>query len=179
MYGEFLYEMRFKLGVGGDVDTMPVGSRANFALTGEVRGPSIHGKIDGVYFALRQPEGWVSLLAHGFITTDSGDKVFVRVEGWAQKTPDEVDLFVLERIRFETISKELTWLNLTTGLASGFFDVKTGEGETQVYGIEDTWTIEYNPEDEEGDEFAPPPGESVLKYEARINDVVLEECSQA
>lgn len=132
MQGEFLYEEKLKVLPGIDIGMVPEGRRVNLPIAGDVSGPSIHGKIDGVDYALFRPDGAVLLHIHGVITTDRGDRISLEVSGFVTATPDG-RYAIRGALNFQTGSNEFFWLNSTQGVAEGFVDMNTREVTAKIF----------------------------------------------
>jgi hypothetical protein len=121
MQGEMLYEEKIKLLAPVEIGSVPEGMRVNVPFTGDISGPTIHGKIEGIDYVLVRPDGVGLLHVHGVITTDGGDIISVEVSGFLTAAPDG-RLAVKGAVTYQTGSKEFAWLNSTQGVADGFVD---------------------------------------------------------
>jgi hypothetical protein len=134
MQGELLYEMKLKLMPGINIGAVPVGTRIDFPFAGEVSGPGIRGKIDGVDYALIRPDGVSRLHIHGVITADSGDLVSIEASGLASANPDG-RFAMKETITYHTASQQLAWLNSVQGVGDGFIDMNTSELTAKIFKV--------------------------------------------
>jgi hypothetical protein len=134
MQGEMLYEMKLKILPGLNIGPVPEGTRIDLPFAGEVSGPSIHGKIDGVDYALFRPDGVARLHIHAVITTDGGDLISIEASGLSTATPDG-RFAIKEAITYHTGSKELAWLNSTQGVGDGFLDMNTSELNATIFKV--------------------------------------------
>ncbi|MBM4447539.1 MAG: DUF3237 domain-containing protein [Chloroflexi bacterium] len=132
MQGELLYEAKVKLLPGVDIGFVPEGWRINFAFTGDVSGPKISGKLDGVDYLLIRPDRVGLLHVHGVITTDGGDRISIEVSAFATDTP-EGRRAIKGALTFQTGSKEFAWLNSTRGYEEGYADMEKGELNVKVF----------------------------------------------
>ncbi len=134
MQGEVLYEMNLKMSPAVNIGPVPEGARIDLPFTGEISGPGIHGKIDGVDYMLFRSDGVGRLHIHAVITTDGGDLISVEASGLSTATPDG-RFAIKEAVTYHTGSKELAWLNSTQGLADGFFDMNTNELNAKIFKV--------------------------------------------
>ena len=132
MQGEILYEEKLKILPGIDIGLVPEGRRVDLPFAGDVSGPSIHGKIDGVDYTLIRTDGVALLHIHGVIATDGGDRISVEVSGFGTTTP-EGRYAIKGALTFRTGSKEFFWLNSTPGIAEGFFDMNKREVNAIIF----------------------------------------------
>jgi len=134
MQGEILYEEKLKIFPGVDLGLVPEGGRINHPFAGDIRGPIIHGKVDGIDYFLMRPDGVGLLHIHGVITTDRGDQISLEVSGFMTRTPD--GLYALKgAIAYQTGSKEFAWLNSTQGAVDGFFDLTKMEVTAKIFKV--------------------------------------------
>jgi len=132
MQGEMLYEAKLKLLVPLEIGSVPEGRRLNVPFAGDVSGPSIHGKLEGIDYVLVRPDGVGLLHVHGVLTTDGGDIISVEVSGFLTAAPD--GRFALKgAVTYQTGSKELAWLNSTEGVEDGFIDMSTSELNVKAF----------------------------------------------
>jgi hypothetical protein len=125
MKRELLYEMRFKLMLDENMVTMLAKNKIDFPSTGEISNPNIHGKVDGIYYMLLQPNGEANTRSRGLFMDAWG---FVRYEANGR--------FVLhESITHKASKQELAWLNCVQGTVDGFIDGTTGELEANVFKV--------------------------------------------
>jgi hypothetical protein len=135
MEPELLYEEKLKLLPDVDIGFTPEGSAVNFPFAGDVSGPRIRGKLDGVDYVLIRPDGVGLLHVHGVITTDSGDRISIEVSGFATSAEEEEPIVLKGVVTFRTSSKEFAWLNSTQGVEEGYADMKMREINVKVYTI--------------------------------------------
>jgi hypothetical protein len=69
MQGEFLYEEKLKISAPVDIGHVPDGRRLDVPFTGDVSGPIIHGKVQGIDYVLFRPDGVGLLHVHAVLTT--------------------------------------------------------------------------------------------------------------
>ena len=134
MQGEVLYEMKLKMPPGINIGPVPEGIRIDAPFAGEVSGPSVHGKVDGVDYVLFRPDGVGRLHIHAVITTDGGDLISVEAAGLMTATPDG-RFAIKEVLTYHTGSKELAWLNSIQGLADGFYDMNKSELTAKIFKV--------------------------------------------
>ena len=127
MQGELLYELKGKLIGAVEIGAVPEGMRINFASAGDISGPKISGKWEGVDYALIRADGIGVLHIHGVVTTDKGDRISVEASGFATPTQEEGRYDLKEAWTFRTGSKKFAWLNTTQAVCEGFANTKTGE----------------------------------------------------
>jgi hypothetical protein len=126
MQPELLYDAKAKLSPPLNIGSVPEGTRLNVPFAGDVTGPSIHGKIEGIDYVLIRPDGVGLVHVHAILTTDGGDIISVEVSGFMTAAPD--GRFALKgAVTYQTGSKELGWLNSTQAVEDGFIDMTTGE----------------------------------------------------
>src|SRR5512136_1365160 len=123
---EFLYEAKVRVLQGVDIGLVPEGRRIDFPFSGEVNGPKIRGKMEGVDYVTIRLDGAL-LHVHGIITTDGGDRISVEVSAFTIPSKDGGPSIVKGVLSFRTSSKELFWLNTTQGIEEGFSDMKRRE----------------------------------------------------
>ena len=134
MQGDMLYEEKLKILAGVNIGPVPEGRRVDLPFTGDVSGPIIHGKVDGIDYFLMRPDGVGRLHSHGIITTDGGDLISVEVSGFMSRSPD--GRFALKgAIAYQTGSKEFAWLNSTQGAVDGFFDLTKMEVTAKIFKV--------------------------------------------
>jgi len=132
MQGEMLYEAKLKLLAPLEIGSVPEGRRLNVPFTGDISGPIIHGKIEGIDYVLVRPDGVGLRHVHAVLTTDGGDLISVEVSGFSTAAPD--GRFALKgAVTYQTGSKELAWLNSTQGVEDGFVDMSTGELNAKIF----------------------------------------------
>jgi hypothetical protein len=132
MQGEMLYEEKLKLLPPVEIGPVPEGMRLDVPFSGDVSGPSIHGKVDGVDYVLFRPDGAGVMHVHAVITTDGGDRISVEVSGFLTAAPD--GHFALKgALTYKTGSKELAWLNSTQGVVEGFVDINKRELNAKIF----------------------------------------------
>ena len=132
MRGEMLYEAKLKLLAPLQIGSVPEGQRLNVPFTGDISGPTVHGKIEGIDYVLVRPDGVGLLHVHGVVTTDGGDIISVEVSGFLTPAPD--GRFALKgAVTYQTASKELAWLNSTQGVEDGFVDMNTSELNVKAF----------------------------------------------
>jgi hypothetical protein len=51
-------------------------------LAGEISGPSIHGKVDGIHYMQLRPNGIATTRSRGLITVDGGGIIFMDAWGF-------------------------------------------------------------------------------------------------
>ena len=127
MQGELLYELKGKFTGAVEIGAVPEGMRINFPVAGDISGPKISGKIEGVDYVLIRADGVGLLHAHAVVTTDEGDPISVDVSGFATPTQEEGRYDLKEAVTFRTGSKKFAWLNTTQAVGEGFTNTKTGE----------------------------------------------------
>jgi len=132
MQEEILCEEKLKILPGVDIGPVPEGRRVDLPFSGDVSGPSIQGKVDGVDYVLFRPDGVVLLHIHAVITTDGGDRISYQASAFATATPD--GRFAIKgAVTYQTGSKELAWLNSTQGVVDGFVDMNKREVNAKVF----------------------------------------------
>ncbi len=132
MQGEMLYEEKLKLLPLVIIGSVPEGTRIDVPFTGEVSGPSIHGKVEGVDYVLFRPDGIGVIHVHGVITADGGDRISVEVSGFLTVI-QEGRYAVKGSLTYHTGSKELGWLNSTQGVVDGSVDMNTWELNAKIF----------------------------------------------
>lgn len=134
MQGEILYEENLWISPGVDLGLVPEGGRINHHFAGDIWGPIIHGKVDGIDYFLMRPDGVGLLHSHGIITTDGGDLISVEVSGFMSRSPDG-RFAVKGALAYQTGSEEFAWLNSTQGVVDGFFDLTKMEATAKIFKV--------------------------------------------
>jgi hypothetical protein len=132
MQGDMLWEEKLKILPGIDIGSVPEGMRIDIPFSGDVSGPSINGKVNGVDYVLLRPDGVGVMHVHAVITTDGGDRISYQVSGFLTTAPDGRSA-LKGAVTCQTGSKELAWLNSTQGVVDGFADMKTGELDFKIF----------------------------------------------
>ena len=132
MQGEILYEEKLKIFPGVDIGLVPEGGRIDFPFAGDIRGPLIHGKVEGIDYFLMRPDGVGLVHVHAVLTTDGGDRISLEVSGFVTATPDG-RFAVKGAIAYQTGSKEFAWLNSTQGAEDGFIDLNKMELTAKIF----------------------------------------------
>ena len=127
-----LYEEKLKFLPVVPIGPVPEGRRVDVPFSGDVSGPSIHGKVDGVDYVLFRPDGVGLMHVHAVITADGGDRISVEVSGFL--TASEEGRFALKgALTYQTGSKEFAWLNSTQGIVDGIVDMSTMELNAKIF----------------------------------------------
>lgn len=132
MQGEMLYEAKIKLLDSLEIGPVPEGRRLNAPFTGNLTGPNMHGKIEGIDYVLIRPDGVGVLHIHAILTTDGGDIISIGGSGLMTAAPDG-RFAIKAALTFQTASKELAWLNSIQAVEDGFADLTTSELNVKAF----------------------------------------------
>jgi len=129
---EFLFDEKIKFLSLLDIGAVPEGSRVNLPFAGEIMGPHLNGKVEGINYVLLRSDDVGVVHVHGIVTATSGDLISIEVRGLSTTGTDGHQA-VKGTITYQTGSKEFAWLNSTLGIVDGITDLGKMEMNAKLY----------------------------------------------
>jgi hypothetical protein len=128
---EFLGELAEKTTSVTIREFTPDGVRLSYNLEGTVKGQYDAAHMETVD-AMFKPDGTYEFEARGLDQTNDGDMILIRGKGTG-KTVSPTSVHVEGEATYQTMSKNLSWLNSAKGRFEGTYDLTTGEFIAKVF----------------------------------------------
>ncbi len=128
---EFLGELAEKTTSVSIKEFTPEGVRISYNLQGRVKGQYEADHMETVD-AMFKPDGTYEFEARGIDQTADGDMVLIRGKGTG-KTVSPTSVHAEGEATYQTLSKNLEWLNTSKSRFEGTYNVPTGEFIAKIF----------------------------------------------
>jgi len=131
--GETDFGIAMAAAMSGEQAIPPEGLRFDSTFVGELTGPKLSGKVEGIDYVLMRGDGIVKLHAHAVITTTDGDRISFFADGTAVVGEGTPIAQLRENVVLHTACPEYAWVNREQFWATGELDLSTGKGTLKGY----------------------------------------------